>query len=465
MNDETPIQLVAHLTHPNRWWRDTAQRLLVMKQDKSVVAALQQMARTSNNLVARFHAMWTLEGLGALDAALVREQMKDPNPRMRIQAIRVSETLFKAGNRAFDGDYRAMTKDTDSDVAIQAMLTLNLFKVSDFADLVKATQEANKARGIKEIGDYLVRPAAPIAGSAALSPEEMKVIDDGKGIYQSLCFSCHANDGRGTPVAGGAPGSMMALSLAGSPRVNGHRDYVIKVLLKGMTGPLGEGSGSSSDIMLPMGTNTDAWIAAIASYVRASFGNAGGFVTPADVARVRAATANRRVPWTLRELEPTLPRRVEAQPAWKLTASHNADTAPVAVTTRPWTSGTPQAPGMWFQLELPLPAMLTEIEFDSPAALAGRGGGGAGRGAGAPAGPASGPAPLPYPRGYRVEVSLDGAKWSKPVAEGKGNGAHTSITFAPVRAKFIRITETDAVEGGPNWSMSNLRIYEAGPGK
>ena len=63
--------------------------------------------------------------------------------------------------------------------------------------------------------------------------------------------------------------------------------------------------------MVPMGTNTDEWIAAIASYVRASFGNAGGFVTPADVARVRAATANRKAPWTLPELEPTLPRRLE----------------------------------------------------------------------------------------------------------------------------------------------------------
>jgi hypothetical protein len=83
---------------------------------------------------------------------------------------------------------------------------------------------------------------------------------------------------------------MMAPSLAGSPRVNGHRDYVINVLLKGMTGPLGEGSGSSADIMLPMGSNTDAWVAGIASYVRASFGNAGGLVTPGDVARVRAAT-------------------------------------------------------------------------------------------------------------------------------------------------------------------------------
>ena len=74
MYGETPAQLVAHLTHPNGWWRDTAQRLLILKQDKSVVPALQQIVRTSDNLVARFHAMWTLEGLGALDAALVRER-------------------------------------------------------------------------------------------------------------------------------------------------------------------------------------------------------------------------------------------------------------------------------------------------------------------------------------------------------------------------------------------------------
>src|SRR5207247_1342479 len=100
MNDETPAQLVAHLTNPIGWWRDTAQRLLVLKQDKSAVPALQQMARAGTSVVGRFHALWTLEGLGALDAALVREQMKDPNPRVRIQAIRASETLFKAGDRS-----------------------------------------------------------------------------------------------------------------------------------------------------------------------------------------------------------------------------------------------------------------------------------------------------------------------------------------------------------------------------
>ena len=116
MYSETPAQLVAHLSHPNGWWRDTAQRLLILKQDKSVVPALQQMVRGHRTTsLARFHAMWTLEGLGALDAGLVREAMKDKNPRMRVQAIRASETLYKAGDKTFADDYRALTKDADTE--------------------------------------------------------------------------------------------------------------------------------------------------------------------------------------------------------------------------------------------------------------------------------------------------------------------------------------------------------------
>ena len=57
--------------------------------------ALSTMARTSASQLARIHAMWTLEGLAALDAELVRELMKSPDPQIRIQAIRASETLYK----------------------------------------------------------------------------------------------------------------------------------------------------------------------------------------------------------------------------------------------------------------------------------------------------------------------------------------------------------------------------------
>ncbi len=77
MLEQTPAQLVPHLSHPNGWWRDTAQQLLVLKQDRSVVPALQGIVRTSTNPLARFHALWTLEGLGSLDAALARQLLKD----------------------------------------------------------------------------------------------------------------------------------------------------------------------------------------------------------------------------------------------------------------------------------------------------------------------------------------------------------------------------------------------------
>ena len=99
MLDESPAQLVAHLSHPNGWWRDTAQKLLVLRQDKSVVPDLVKLAKDSSNPTAQIHAMWTLEGLGAIDAALLRERMKDPNPRVRAAAIRVSETAFQSRRR------------------------------------------------------------------------------------------------------------------------------------------------------------------------------------------------------------------------------------------------------------------------------------------------------------------------------------------------------------------------------
>ena len=55
--------------------------------------------------------------------------MRDANPRMRVQAIRASETLYKAGDQSFAADYRALAKDADVDVVIQAMLTMNVLKV------------------------------------------------------------------------------------------------------------------------------------------------------------------------------------------------------------------------------------------------------------------------------------------------------------------------------------------------
>ncbi len=200
MLNETPAQLVAHLSHPNGWWRDTAQQLLVLGQDKSVVPALQKLAATrgASNQLARIHALWTLEGLGALDASFVREQLKDADPQIRIQAIRASETLYKAGDRSFAADYRAAAKDGDADVAIQAMLTSKLFNLPDLKAIVESAQAANKARGVQVIGTQILNPAAANAGRGGgggrggpppFTADEAAVIDRGDKVYKELCFT------------------------------------------------------------------------------------------------------------------------------------------------------------------------------------------------------------------------------------------------------------------------------------
>jgi mono/diheme cytochrome c family protein len=470
MYSETPAQLVAHFTHPNGWWRDTAQRLLVLKQDTSVVPALQQMLRGSGpapaaaaagaqderRLVSRFHALWTLEGLGALDAATVRELMKDPSPRMRIQAIRASETLYKAGDKTLADDYRAMTKDADPNVAIQAMLTVNLFKLDDAAAVIKAAQASHDARGITLISEYLLTPRPTGFGGPrrmTLTSEEESRLESGSNVYNSVCFACHGSDGMGKALEGAAPGTMMAPPLAGSPRVQGHRDYVIKVLLRGLSGPI-DGK-TYHDVMVPMG-GTDEWIAGIASFVRNNFGNSAGMVTPADVARVRTLVANHKDPWTVPELEASLPRLVDPQ-QMKISATSGADGAAGAATLRGWSSDAPQAPGMALTVELAEPMPVTEVQFESAVNMP-RGGRGA-RGGGPAAAP-SAPV-IEYPRGYSVEVSTDGSKWSKPVATGKGSGARTTIAFEPTRAKFVRITQTASAPDAPAWSVRNLRLYQA----
>ena len=62
-------------------------------------------------------------------------------------------------------------------------------------------------------------------------------------------------------------------------------------------------------------------------------------------------------------------------------------------------------------------------------------------------------------------MSLDGVKWGLPVATGKGAPGSTTIVLEhPVRARYIRITQT-GTEDAPAWSVARLQVYgPPGPG-
>ncbi|MEX2398294.1 MAG: c-type cytochrome, partial [Balneolales bacterium] len=371
MLDETPSELVAHLDHPNGWWRDTAQQLLVLAQDKSVVPELENIARTSDNELARFHAMWTLEGLGSLKASMLREFFSDENPQMRLQAIRASETLYKYGDQSLEDNYRELTEDENVDVAIQAMMTLNLFDVSDIESIITTMQEENSARGIKVVGDMLLeeRENRQQMASSGLTQEEVASYERGATIYANLCTECHGSTGLGVAI-GDPGGATLAPPIINSSRIQGHEEYVVKTIMHGMAGPI---NGTSYGLMAPMGMNTDEWIADIATYIRNSMGNSASVITPEYVAEIRESTSDRNEPYVYEELRNEVPKVLEYQEDWEVTASHSGSMA-VGSSGQPtgafsysgWTTGQLQEPDMWFQIELPEAVKLTEVIFNSP---------------------------------------------------------------------------------------------------
>jgi putative membrane-bound dehydrogenase-like protein len=87
-------ELVKYLANENGWWRDTAQRLLVERQDRSVSATLENLAQNSSSPVARLHALYTLDGLGASKPELIASALSDPHPRIREHAARLSERFI-----------------------------------------------------------------------------------------------------------------------------------------------------------------------------------------------------------------------------------------------------------------------------------------------------------------------------------------------------------------------------------
>ena len=438
MLDESPAQLVAHLDHPNGWWRDNAQKLLVLRADKSVVPALVNLARTDTNALARIHALWTLEGLDALDPALVRAKLADPDPQVRVAAIRASETLYHAGDHSLVADILDHAHDPDPAVVVQTLLTANYLRLPQAPALIASTVGANPALGVQKIGAALLK----LTGAPVLPPEftaeDRALLAQGQLIYQQLCFACHGLDGRGMPLTSGPPGSTMAPSLQGNPIVTGYRDGAINVLLKGLNGPVD--GHTYTAVMSPEQFNNDQWIASVLSYVRAGFGNSASLVRTNDVAAVRASFASRAVPWATPELLATLPPPLTDRLQWKLTASDDSAAAPLAVDADPASSyrtRAAQTPGLWFQVQLPQLETIAGLELNTGASRD------------------------EFPRGYQVQLSSDGRRWDPPLATGHGTGAQTEIVFPPAPAKFIRLTLTTA--DPHNWSLHDLQLLSPAP--
>lgn len=437
MLSEKTSELVAHLSHPNGWWRDTAQKLIILRDDRdSVVPLLEHMVREDDSELGRLHALWTLEGMGKLNSSLVVAALEDHSSIVRTSAVRVAEPFMASEEKTVLAALREPFPD-DIEMAVQYLNSLQASGTKNPA-LIAVGERIVSARGDSEVVKAVLKAKGAATNEALIAAAQKKQgerfahsMARGKVIYDQLCFACHGADGKGTPMEG-KPGELLAPSFAGAPRIVGAGGSAVRVILHGMTGMV---DGKEYEgLMVPMGTNEDQWIADATTYIRNSFGNAAPAISPEFVAALRKEHRARSEPWTVEELEKLEPPALPYEKAWKLSASHKQEDLKAAFDSDPTTrysTGQSMAAGMWVQVELPGKALLSGVALDAAESKG------------------------DYPRGYTVQVSDDGRKW-KEVAKGKGRSPLLGISFPPISGQYLRVTQTG--NDRLYWSIHEMRI-------
>jgi putative membrane-bound dehydrogenase-like protein len=119
----TTDELVAHLENPNSWYRETAQRLLFERQDKSVVESLRELGRQSPQPQARLHGLYMLATWNALTKGDLEVALSDGNPVLRGQGVLLSEPRLKDSSE-LAARAAALARSDDKTVRFQVALSI-----------------------------------------------------------------------------------------------------------------------------------------------------------------------------------------------------------------------------------------------------------------------------------------------------------------------------------------------------
>ncbi|MDH4295657.1 MAG: ThuA domain-containing protein [Cyclobacteriaceae bacterium] len=123
---ERPQELVAALSNDNLFWRMTAQRLLVDRNDKDVLGELSTLVSSGNNDAAVIHALWTIHGLGAIQPGndafkVVKDALVNPSAGVRKAAIQILSQVEWADALVLESN---VLEDPDPNTRLTAILSL-----------------------------------------------------------------------------------------------------------------------------------------------------------------------------------------------------------------------------------------------------------------------------------------------------------------------------------------------------
>ncbi len=183
----TTAELVAVLEHANGWHRDTAARLLYERKDDTAIPPLTQLAAESQRPTGRLHALYALDGLGALTEATLLPRLADEHPRVREHAVRLAEKL--AGSSAPICE-RLLAMTGDGELRVRYQLAFSLGELPPGPRRTHALVELAK----RDAADGYVRVAvlsslgegAGAALSLIAADEKFAATREGRDLLTSL---------------------------------------------------------------------------------------------------------------------------------------------------------------------------------------------------------------------------------------------------------------------------------------
>jgi glucose/arabinose dehydrogenase/mono/diheme cytochrome c family protein len=240
--------------------------------------------------------LWVSWGLNKVDQKLLKQVLAAKDFRARAAAVRV---VRYAGHQLPDqvALLTQAARDEHGRVRLEAITAASwLEKSKGLAVLAEAKKKPldewmihAHETAVAHLNGESVKEAKKEVAKSTLAGKDLELYNLGKEIYakEGYCETCHQSNGKGLPASGFPP-------LTGTKWVMGSDDRLIKLVLKGLLGPI-EVNGHKYPGQVPMtpfeGLLNDREVAAVLTYVRNSFGNTGPVVKEEAVKKVRAASA------------------------------------------------------------------------------------------------------------------------------------------------------------------------------
>jgi mono/diheme cytochrome c family protein/glucose/arabinose dehydrogenase len=239
--------------------------------------------------------LWVSWGLNKVDTTLLKQLLQAKDYRARAAAVRV---LRYTGHQVPEQAKLLMQAagDPHGRVRLEAIVAASwLDKKNGLAVLSVASKHPLDEwmapayeTSLAHLNGQEVKGKFEEFTAANLKGADARLFVKGREIYsrEGFCGTCHQPNGKGLPASGFPP-------LNNSNWVEGNQDRLIKLVLKGLHGPI-EVQGKTYPGQVPMtafeGLLNDEEVAAVITYVRNSFGNNSSPVSPVKVKEVRATT-------------------------------------------------------------------------------------------------------------------------------------------------------------------------------